>query len=127
MNNSILRYRGGLRIEVSSISIYLLRSVRNVRRRHEDRYLNVEEVRILEITINIKQAIALVWTLIAIALSLIVVLEMGLPQSILGTSYVPGVPWWLLIAAFFGVFLVITLPVYLLIALWGITSRNENE
>jgi len=81
----------------------------------------------LEITINIKQAIALVWTLIAIALSLIVVLEMGLPQSILGTSYVPGVPWWLLIAAFFGVFLVITLPVYLLIALWGITSRNENE
>jgi hypothetical protein len=127
MNNSILHCRGGLRIEVSSISIYLLRSVRNVRGRHEDRYLNVEEVRILEITINIKQAIALVWTLIAIALSLVVVLEMGLPYSILGPSYASAVPWWLLIAAFFGVFLVITLPVFLLIALWGMASRYENE
>ena len=114
-------------IEVSSIRIYLERCVRNVSRRHEDRYLNVEEVRILEITINIKQAIAIVWTLIAIALSLIVVLAMGLPYSILGSAYVSAVPWWLMIAAFFGVFLVITLPVYLLIALWGITSRDENE
>jgi NADH:ubiquinone oxidoreductase subunit 4 (subunit M) len=31
------------------------------------------------------------------------------------------------IAAFFGVLLVITLPVYLLIALWGITTKNEAE
>jgi uncharacterized membrane protein len=84
-------------------------------------------VRILEITINTKQAIALVWTLIAIALSLIVVLAMGLPYSILGTAYSYNVPWWLMIAAFFGVFLVITLPVYLLIALWGIATRDESE
>ena len=84
----------------------------------------MEEVRILEITINTKQVIALVWTLIAIVLSLIVVLAMGLPYSGLGIS---AVPWWLMIAAFFGVFLVITLPVYLLIALWGIATRYENE
>jgi hypothetical protein len=87
----------------------------------------VEEVRILEITINTKQAIALVWTLIAIVLSLIVVLAMGLPYTILGSGYYSGVPWWLMIVAFFGVFLVITLPVYLLIALWGIATRCENE
>lgn len=87
----------------------------------------MEEVRILEITINTKQAIALVWTLIAIVLSLIIVLAMGLPYSILGGAYYSGVPWWLMIAAFFGVFLVITLPVYLLIALWGIATRYENE
>jgi hypothetical protein len=98
-----------------------------MRRREEDKYLKVEEVRILEITINAKQAIAVIWTLIAVVLSLIVVLAMGLPYSILGTSFTSAVPWWLMIAAFFAVFLVITLPVYLLIALWGIAGRNENE
>jgi len=81
----------------------------------------------LEITINAKQAIAAIWTLIAIVLSLIVVLAMGLPYSILGSEIVSAVPWWLMIAAFFGVFLVITLPVYLLIALWGIATKYENE
>jgi H+/Cl- antiporter ClcA len=96
-------------------------------RRCEDRYLSMEEVKILEITINTKQAIAIVWTLIAIALSLIVVLAMDLPYSILGTQYSYNVPWWLMIAAFFGVFLIITLPVYLLIALWGIATKYENE
>jgi len=83
----------------------------------------VEEVRILEITINTRQVIALVWTFIAIILSLIVVVALGLPAS-LGFA---GAPWWLLIAAFFGVFLVITLPVYLLIALWGISTKYEDD
>jgi len=78
----------------------------------------------LEITINTKQVIASVWTLIAIILSLIVVLAMGIPFPGLGFA---AVPWWILIAVFFGVFLVITLPVYLLIALWGIATRNEDE
>jgi hypothetical protein len=86
----------------------------------EDRYLSVEEVRILEITINTKQVIALIWTFIAVVISLIVVLAMHvLPPD--------NVPWWLTIAAFFGVLLVITLPVYLLIAVWAITTRYENE
>jgi uncharacterized membrane protein len=83
------------------------------------------EVKMLEITINTKQAIAFVWTFIAVAVSLIVTLGMGF-QYLRGTSY-SAVPWWLLIATFFGVFLVTTLPVYLLIALWGIATRYENE
>jgi len=84
--------------------------------------LNVEEVKILEITINAKQVIALVWTVIAIVVSLIVVLAMGLPT--LGYS---SPPWWLTVAAFFAVFLVITLPIYLLIAVWGMATKYENE
>lgn len=88
----------------------------------------MEEVKILEITINAKQAIAAIWTLIAIAISLIVVFAMGFPYSFSGgnVSYY-GPPWWMLVAAFFGVLLVITLPVYLLLALWGILSKSENE
>lgn len=82
----------------------------------------------MEITINAKQAIAIVWTLIAIVLSLIVVLAMGFPYSVYGGgAYYSGVPWWAMIAAFFAVLLVITLPVYLLIALWSILSKSENE
>jgi membrane protein YdbS with pleckstrin-like domain len=81
-----------------------------------------EEVKILEITINARQVIALVWTVIAIVVSLVVVLAMGLPT--LGYT-VP--PWWLTVAAFFAVFLVVTLPVYLLLALWGIATKSENE
>jgi hypothetical protein len=77
----------------------------------------------VEITINMKQAIALIWTLIAIVLSLIIVLGMGFPY--MGVS--SYAPWWLLVAAFFGVLLVITLPVYLLIALWGILGKPEAE
>ncbi|MGA2767437.1 MAG: hypothetical protein ABSF24_03885 [Candidatus Bathyarchaeia archaeon] len=91
-------------------------------------YLNVEEVRILEITINTKQAIAIVWTLIAIVVSLIIALGMGFPYSTyFGGTYYSGVPWWMIIAVFFGVLLVITLPVYLLIAVWSIASRHESE
>jgi len=82
-------------------------------------------VKKLEITINTKQTIAIVWTFIAIAVSLIVTLGMGF-QYFRGTSF-SAVPWWLLIATFFGVFLVTTLPVYLLIALWGMMRESENE
>jgi hypothetical protein len=78
----------------------------------------VEEVRILEITINAKQVLAVVWTMIAIVISLIVILAMW---------WLTPVPWWVYIAAFFGIFLVVTLPVYLLIALWGIATRYDNE
>lgn len=74
----------------------------------------------LEITINAKQVIAMVWTLFAFAVSLVVVIELGFPNA-----FGAGWPWWLLFAVFFGVFLVITLPVYLLLALWGIMSSRE--
>lgn len=78
----------------------------------------------LEITVNTKQAIATVWTLIAVALSLIIVLGMGFPYGYFGYS---AVPWWMMIAAFFGVLLVITLPMYLLIVLWALVTKSEGE
>lgn len=95
-----------------------------MRRRIENTHFDMEEVRILEITVNAKQVIAAVWTFIAIAISLIVVLAMGFPYSILGYY---SLPWWILVVAFFAVLLVITLPVYLLLALWGMVSKSENE
>jgi hypothetical protein len=73
----------------------------------------------MEITINAKQIIAMIWTLIAVVISLIVALTL---DSILPWSY-----WWVRVVAFFGVFLLITLPVYLLIALWATVSRPETE
>ncbi len=76
----------------------------------------------MEITINTKQVVAAVWTMIAIVISLIVVLAMGLPSTIFASP-----PWWFMVAAFFGVFLVVTLPVFLLIALWAIATRPESE
>jgi hypothetical protein len=82
-------------------------------------------VKILEITINGKQAVLAIWTLIAIAISLIIVLGMGFPFAFFGAS--SGPPWWLLVAAFFGVLLVITLPVFLLVAVWGMLSKSESE
>jgi uncharacterized membrane protein len=82
------------------------------------------EVKVLEITINAKQLIAIAWTMIAIVLSVIVVLAIGFfPNS----WFVTGWPWWALIATFFGVWLIIVLPVYLLIALWGVTSNSATE
>jgi hypothetical protein len=93
-----------------------------------DRHFIMEEVRLLEITVNMKQAVAVVWTLIAIVLSLIITLGMGFPYSILGYgAYYAAVPWWMMIAAFFGVLLVITLPVYLLIVLWALVAKSEGE
>jgi hypothetical protein len=74
----------------------------------------------LEITINARQAIAIVWTVIAIAVSLIIVIAMRFDLD-------SNVPWYVLVALFFGVLLVITLPVYLLIALWGIATKPSEE
>jgi len=88
----------------------------------------MEEVRILEITINAKQVIAIVWTLVAIVLALLVTLATGLPNSIIGGSVSTSpAPWWAMIAVFFGVLLLITLPVYLLIVLWALVTKPENE
>lgn len=74
------------------------------------------EVRVMEFTVNSKQAIAAIWTLIAIALSLVVVLALGYPLSY-GS-------WQLSIGLFFALLLVMVLPAYLLIALWQILSKD---
>jgi len=73
---------------------------------------------VVEISINTKQAIAIIWLLFAFALSLAVVLT-------LGVATYPG-SWQLLTAMFFALMLVITLPVFLLLALWQITSKSEQ-
>lgn len=78
----------------------------------------------MEITINAKQIIAVVWTIIAAVISLIIVLALGYPTS--GTYTVFGGPWQYLVALFFGLFLVITVPAYLLIALWHVVSKSET-
>ncbi|MGD0496374.1 MAG: hypothetical protein ABSB28_10135 [Candidatus Bathyarchaeia archaeon] len=78
----------------------------------------------MEISINAKQIIAVVWTIIAFVISLIIVLALGYPTS--GTYNVFGGPWQYLVALFFGLFLVITVPVYLLIALWHIVSKWDT-
>ncbi|MGD0027675.1 MAG: hypothetical protein ABSC91_01905 [Candidatus Bathyarchaeia archaeon] len=73
---------------------------------------------VVEFSINTKQAIAIIWLLFAFALSLAVVLT-------LGVSTFPG-SWQWMTALFFGLMLVITLPVFLLLALWQITSKSDN-
>jgi uncharacterized membrane protein len=78
----------------------------------------------VEITINAKQIIAVVWTIIAAVISLIIVLALGYPTS--STYGVFGGPWQYLVALFFGLFLVITVPAYLLIAVWQIVSKSET-
>lgn len=78
----------------------------------------------MEISINAKQVIALIWTIIAFVISLIITLALGIPTF--GLSSGLFAPWQWLVALFFGLFLVITVPVYLLIALWHIVSRSDN-
>jgi hypothetical protein len=79
----------------------------------------------VEFSINAKQAVAMIWTVIAIVIALVVVLAMGNPSF--GT--VEGVfvaPWQWLIVLFFGLVLIITVPVYLLVVLWHVVSRWET-
>jgi hypothetical protein len=75
------------------------------------------EVRVLEFSINSKQAIAAVWTLISMAISLTVVLSLGNPLNF-GS-------WELSLGFFFVLLLVMVLPAYLLIVLWQIMSGEE--
>jgi membrane protein YdbS with pleckstrin-like domain len=78
-------------------------------------------MKMLEITINVKQLIAVLWTMIAIVISVIVVLGVGLPYW-----QIDGTPL-LMVAAVFGVWLLVALPVFLLIAVWQISSPKSAE
>jgi ABC-type transport system involved in multi-copper enzyme maturation permease subunit len=80
----------------------------------------VKEVGSLEFTITGKQLIAVIWTMIAVVLSIIIVIGIG--------NYYGGVysQQWVLVALFFGLVLVIILPVYLLLALWQAMSKSES-
>ena len=75
----------------------------------------------LEITINAKQLILAIWTLIAIVMSVVVVLGVGLQFW-----RVDDAPF-LIVAVFFGIWLLIALPVYLLVAVWGMATPKSAE
>jgi vacuolar-type H+-ATPase subunit I/STV1 len=83
----------------------------------------------LEFTVNVKQAIAFIWTLIAIVLSLIVVLTIGYPylSYLYPYSGYAAVPWQLLVGLFFGLLLITTLPIYLLMVLWQALAKSETS
>ncbi len=100
-------------IEDFYIYVYLgaLGRIKLERRRHVSLVLKV----------NTKQLLALLWTLVSVVVSLIVVLSLG---------YFPyfTLTWQTAIMLFFAVFLVMTLPIYLLIAVWHILSEKvESE
>jgi len=80
----------------------------------------------LEFTVNVKQAIVILWTLIAIVLSLIVVLTIGYPYIDPYSGYV-STSWQLLVGLFFAFLLVITLPIYLLMVLWQALAKAETS
>ena len=77
----------------------------------------------LEFTVNVKQGIAILWTLIAIVLSLILVLTIGYIYPYSG--YV-SIPWQLSVGLFFGLLLVLTLPIYLFLVLWQALAKAET-
>ncbi len=76
----------------------------------------------MEFSINVKQGIAIVWTFIAVIISLIITISIGWPTSSTFGMIFPAA-WEWLVVLFFGLFLVLTIPVYLLIALWHIVSK----
>jgi hypothetical protein len=77
-------------------------------------------VKLLEITINAKQMIAFIWTMIAVAISLIIVL------APIGPYFFGLGSWQMSLLLFFVSLLVLTLPVYLLLALWHVLSEKSE-
>jgi hypothetical protein len=73
----------------------------------------------LEFTINAKQLIAVLWSLIAIVLSLVIV-------SSLATYWGISVTWPTLVSLFFGLLLLIVLPMYLFMVVWQLLSKSET-
>jgi hypothetical protein len=77
-------------------------------------------VKLLEITINFSQIFAFIWTMIAIAISFIIVFA---PVS----PFFTGASGWQMgVLLFFVSLLVLTLPVYLLLALWHVLSERSD-
>ena len=80
----------------------------------------------MEFSINVKQGIAVIWTIIALIISLLIVLAMGWPTYATYGTIFPAA-WQWLVVLFFGLFLIMTVPVYLLIALWHIVSKWDSS
>jgi len=74
----------------------------------------------LEITVNVKQMIAFIWTMVAVAVSIIIVF------APVGPLYIGLGSWQMSLLLFFVSLLVLTLPVYLLLALWHVLSEKPE-
>jgi hypothetical protein len=72
----------------------------------------------LEFTVNAKQLIVVIWSLIAVVLSLVIVFA-------LGSSWYISATWSTLLALFFGLLLIIILPMYLFMVVWHVLSKSE--
>jgi ABC-type glycerol-3-phosphate transport system permease component len=70
----------------------------------------------LQFSINSKQLIAVVWTLISISISLSVALSLGFSLQ--------PMSWQLSLGLFFALLLVMILPAYLFIALWQMMATD---
>ena len=75
-------------------------------------------MKVLEFTVNAKQVIVIIWTLISVVLSLVLVLTYSFPYF--GS-------WQMSMGLFFALLLVMTLPVYILIALLQVLSKSETS
>lgn len=82
----------------------------------------------MKITINAAQGAALVWSIIALALALIVVLPSGFVETFFGPTAANYLNYWyIVVALFFAVYLIVTLPVYLAIAVWELAKDPEED
>lgn len=114
---SLLCCQSNLDIEVFSISLYL-RKVLLQLWRIGCRNRSGREVKSLEIAVNFKQMVAFIWTLIAVIISLIIVFAPFKPFSVdLGQ-------WQMSVLLFFTSLLLLTLPVYLLLAIWHVLGER---
>ncbi len=76
----------------------------------------------LEIPINIKQIIAVIWTIIAVAISIMIVFA---PLNTFA-HFSSSLPWQAEVLLFFVSLLVLTLPVYLMLGLWHFLSEKSE-
>jgi len=76
---------------------------------------------VLEFTINTKQMIVIIWTMISVVLSLAIVLNFGFPYVLYYDS------WPVLMGLFFVFLLVMTLPIYIFIAILQVLSKSETS
>lgn len=75
----------------------------------------------LEFTVNAKQVIVIIWTLISIVLSLVLVITYKFP------NFRDFGSWQMSMGLLFALLLVMTLPVYILIALLQVLSKSETS
>jgi uncharacterized membrane protein len=93
----------------------------NGRRKTKSAFLKTVEVKIVQFTVNAKQIILVLWTLISVIVAVVIALSLS---SVYSMYYLP---WQLLLGVFLGALLAMLLPVYLFIALWSWLSGRDHD